>query len=163
MHHMWWRLQLDCIPCHVFTCIPSHIIMTNKPNMAGYAHCCLVCMYCVISILVTITRNQSIILRSELSTLYIHDNRPAPQWIISNKCCAIQLQLLQWRHNERDAVSNHQPHDCLLKRLFRQWSKIISKLRVTGLCAGNSPVTGEFPAHRARNAENASIWWRHHG
>ena len=26
---------------------------------------------------------------------------------------------LQWRHNEHDGVSNHQPHDCLLKRLFR--------------------------------------------
>ena len=38
----------------------------------------------------------------------------------------------------------------------------ISKLRVTGLCAGNSPVTGEFPAQMASNAENVSIWWRHH-
>ena len=36
------------------------------------------------------------------------------------------------------------------------------KHRVTGLCAGNSPVTGEFPAQRASNAENVSIWWRHH-
>ena len=26
--------------------------------------------------------------------------------------------------------------------------KQVSKLRVTGLCAGNSPVTGEFPAQR---------------
>ena len=30
------------------------------------------------------------------------------------------------------------------------------------LCAGNSPVTGEFPTQRASNAENASIWRRHH-
>ena len=36
-----------------------------------------------------------------------------------------------------------------------------SKLHVTGLCAGNSPVTGEFPAQMASNAENVSIWWRH--
>ena len=36
------------------------------------------------------------------------------------------------------------------------------KLRVTGLCAGNSPETGEFPAQTASNAENVSIWWRHH-
>ena len=41
-------------------------------------------------------------------------------------------------------------------------SKKTSKLRVTGLCAGNSPVTGEFPAQRASNAENVSIWWHHH-
>ena len=36
------------------------------------------------------------------------------------------------------------------------------KLRVTGPCAGNSPVTGEFPAQKASNAENVSIWWRQH-
>ena len=46
---------------------------------------------------------------------------------------------LQWRHNGRDCVSNHQPRDCLLNRLFRLRSKKTSKLRVTGLCAGNSP------------------------
>ena len=31
--------------------------------------------------------------------------------------------------------------------------KKISKLRVTGLCAGNSPVTSEFPEQMASNAE----------
>ena len=36
--------------------------------------------------------------------------------------------------------------------------KKTSKLRVAGLCAGNSPVTGEFPAQMASNAENVSIW-----
>ena len=69
---------------------------------------------------------------------------------------------LQWCHNGRDDVSNHQPHDCLLNRIFRRRSKKTSKLRVTGLCAGNSPVTGEFPAQMASDAENVSIWWRHH-
>ena len=37
-----------------------------------------------------------------------------------------------------------------------------SKLRVTGLCEGKSPVSGEFPAQRAINAKNVSIWLRHH-
>ena len=41
--------------------------------------------------------------------------------------------------------------------------KETSKLRVTGLCEGNSPVPGEFTAQRVSNAENISIWWRHHG
>ena len=72
------------------------------------------------------------------------------------------LRSLRWRHNERDSVSNHQPRDSLLKRLFRRRSKKTSKLRVTGLCAGNSPVTGEFHAQMASNAENVPIWWRHH-
>ena len=44
----------------------------------------------------------------------------------------------------------------------RRRSKKTSKLRVTGLCEGNSTVTGEFPSQRASNAENVSIWWRHH-
>ena len=30
------------------------------------------------------------------------------------------------------------------------------------ICVGNSPGTGEFPAQMASNAENVSIWWRHH-
>ena len=37
-----------------------------------------------------------------------------------------------------------------------------SKFRVTGLCEGNSPVTGEFPAQMASDADNVVIWWRHH-
>ena len=72
-------------------------------------------------------------------------------------------QSLQWRHNELAGVSKHQPHGCLLNRLFRRRSKKTSKLRVTGLFEGSSPVTGEFPAQSASNAENVSILWRHHG
>ena len=45
----------------------------------------------------------------------------------------ILTSALQWRHNEHDAVSNH-------KRLFRRRSKKTSKLPVTGLWVGNSPV-----------------------
>ena len=69
---------------------------------------------------------------------------------------------LRWRHNGRDGVSNHRPHDCLLNRLFRRRWKTTSKLRVTVLCVGNSPGTGEFPAQMASKAENVSISWRHH-
>ena len=76
--------------------------------------------------------------------------------------CLVWLYPLQWRHNGRDGVSNHQPHECLLNRLFRRRSKETSKFRVTGLCVGNSVVTGEFPAQMASNAENVSIWWRHY-
>ena len=49
---------------------------------------------------------------------------------------------LQWRHNGLDSASNHQPHHCLFSRWLGRRSKKTSKLRVTGLCAGNSwPVT----------------------
>ena len=91
--------------------------------------------------------------------------RVKPQLISQSSCsptihpgsCA-RLTASRWCHSKRDGVSNHQPHDCL----FRRRSQKTSKLRVTGLCAGNSPVTGEFPAQMASYAENVSIWWRHH-
>ena len=78
------------------------------------------------------------------------------------RCLYSLISSIITRHNEHDGVSNHQPNDCLLNPLFRRISKKASNLRVTGLCAGNSPVTGEFPAQRASNAEKASIWWRHY-
>ena len=69
------------------------------------------------------------------------------------RAISLARNTLKWRHDGHDGVSNHQPHDCLLSRLFRCRSKKTSKLRVTGLCEGNSP---------ASNAENVSIWLRHH-
>ena len=68
---------------------------------------------------------------------------------------------LQWRHNDSDGVSNHQPHDCLVHCLLKPTSKKTSKLHVIGLCEGNSPVTDEFPSQRASDAKNVFIWWRH--
>ena len=86
-------------------------------------------------------------------------------YILSDPCgkqFAVTETPLHWGHNGRDGVSNHQHHHCLLNHLFRRRSKKTSKLRVTGLCAGNSLVTGEYPEQMASNAEIASIWWRHH-
>ena len=80
-----------------------------------------------------------------------------------HKYITLQWYRIKILHNERSCVSNHQPHGSLLNRLFRRKSKKTSKLRITGLYVGNSPGTGEFPAQMASNAENVSIWWRHHG
>ena len=46
---------------------------------------------------------------------------------------------LQWRHNERNGVSNHLHLGCLLNRLFRCRSKKTSKFRVTVLCERKPP------------------------
>ena len=72
------------------------------------------------------------------------------------------MSTLEWRHNERGSVSNHQRLHSLLNCRFKCKSKKISKLRVAGRCVVNLPVTGEFPAQKANNAEKVSIWWRHH-
>ena len=82
--------------------------------------------------------------------------------ILSGFMLIHQIHHVQWRHNERDGVSNHRRLDCLPDRLFRHRSKKISKLRVTGFCEGNPPVTGGFPSQRTSEAENVSTWWRHH-
>ena len=64
---------------------------------------------------------------------------------------------LQWPQNGRDSVSNHQPHDCLFNHLFTRRSMKTLEPLVTGLCAGNSPGTGEFPAQMASNAKKFSF------
>ena len=64
---------------------------------------------------------------------------------------------LQWRHNERYGVSNHQSRHCLLNRLFRRRSKKTSKLRVTGHLCGEFTGPGWIPRTKASNAENFPI------
>ena len=63
--------------------------------------------------------------------VYVYAKCSSPMWTAN--------LTLQWRHNGHYSVSIHQPHDCLLNRLFRRISKETSKLCVTGLCAGSSP------------------------
>ena len=73
----------------------------------------------------------------------------------------LRIITLQWRHTECDDLIS--PASRLFTQPFIQAQiKKTSKLRVIGLCEGNSPGTGEFPALRASNAENVSISWRHH-
>ena len=90
---------------------------------------------------------------------WVHWVHPPKCW--NNISCIWRVVSLLWRHNGRDGISNRQPRLCLLNRSSRRRSKKTSKLRVTGLCAGDSSVTGEFPAQMDSYAENVSIWWRH--
>ena len=61
---------------------------------------------------------------------------------MSSSNIAVANKTLRWRHNERNGVANHQPHDDLLNHLFRRRSQKTSKLSVTGFCEGNLLVTG---------------------
>ena len=81
------------------------------------------------------TTIERVIRSSDPESVWLHGN------LVSGTCLK-KIITLQWRHNERDGVSSHRPYDCLLNRLFRRRSKKTSKLRVTGLCEGNSPGTG---------------------
>ena len=67
---------------------------------------------------------------------------------------------LHWRHNECQRVSNHQSHDYLLNRLFK--AQIKENIKAPRHWPLWREFTGEFPAQRASNTENVSIWWRHY-
>ena len=81
-----------------------------------------------------------------------------------------KMQTLEWRHitvtswwarwRLKSPASRSFTQRFIRAQINR--SKKILKLRVTGLCAEISPVTGEFPAQMASYTENVSIWWRHH-
>ena len=89
--------------------------------------------------------------------------------LISMIKCAVILSLVIFHRHYNGAIMSAMA--CQITSLTivcltvysRRRSKRTSKPRVTGLCEGNSPATGEFPAQSASNAENVSIWWRHHG
>ena len=119
-----------------------HCLILNNWNMAKHIVKCIiyVCPY----------KRLWIVWRKEL-------------WYWSVMHCFVKKESpsmsLLWCHNEHDGVSTA----CLLSCLFRWRSKKTSKFRITGLCEGNSLVTGEFPTQRASNAESVSIWRRHCG
>ena len=127
-------------------------------------------------IIIIITINKRLLTKSILQNAWLwladtlasanHDQAFCWKLLVKNSCWSIWVWslTLQWRLNGHECVSNHR-----LKIVystdysdFRRRSKKTSKLRVTGLCAGNSPGTSEFPAQMASNTENVSIWWRHH-
>ena len=82
--------------------------------------------------------NLMITLRAD-SHLRFTGHQQAKRWQQSLTYLLWRFSTFRWRHNGCDSVSNHQPHHCLLNRLFRRRSKKTPKLRVTGLCVGNSP------------------------
>ena len=58
-----------------------------------------------------------------------------------SECQSHVPKSLQWRHNERDGVSNHQPHDCLLNRLFK--AQIIENIKAPRHCPWCGKFTGD--------------------
>ena len=74
-------------------------------------------------------------------------------------CCITSITVTSWWARWR----LKSPASPLLTQPFLGAHIKKSKLRVTGLCEGKSPVTGDFPPQRASHVENVSIWWRYYG
>ena len=68
------------------------------------------------------------------------------------------IRSLQWHHNERNDVSNHRRLDCLLSRSGTDQRKHLSSASLAFVRGIHWWPVEE----RASNAENISIWWRHH-
>ena len=135
----------------VLLCVQS----VHNPISCTYIHICIhkwiySYMCNCVSARATFTQDRhDIKLESLVCNDWLWNYVPWTAYRILLCCVSLWLISLQWRHNEHDGLSNHQRVDSLLNRLFRPKSKKPSKLRVTGLCEGNSPVTGEFPTHRS--------------
>ena len=56
----------------------------------------------------------------------------------------LEHNALHWRHNGRDSVSNHQPHDCLFNRLYQRKHQS-SVVRGIHRWPVNSPHKGPVP------------------
>ena len=124
--------------------------------------------------LVIIGTGNSLVPDRARTIIYINAYLLSINWIHRNQFCwsfnQKRLSLIQqpsfgnaqwqWRHNGYDCVSNHQPHQCLINRLFGHRRKKTSKLRVPGLYE----FSGDrwIPRTNDQLRGNVSIWWCHH-
>ena len=99
--------------------------------------------------------------------ILMHFTTSTQVWLVCRRSWAAIVHFrdaFYWRHNDHDGVSNHQPRVCLLNRLFGRISQKTSKLRVTGLCAGNSPgpvnSPHKWPVTRKIFHLMTSSWWQ---
>ena len=80
-------------------------------------------------------------------------------YAISRRSADVFQMLLQWRHNERNGVSNHQSP--MSRLLMQPFVRAQIKENIKTPRHWEEFLTG-FPSQRVSKAENISIWWRHH-
>ena len=73
-----------------------------------------------------------------------------------------ELVSLQWRHNGRDGVSDHQPYDCSLNCIFKEQIKENSQSAASQASVREIHRWPVNSLTKTSNAKNVSIWWRHH-
>ena len=114
---------------------PDFELTTDIPYLALTGELCIYCQ--------DLEENVGMVVEFKTGECEIKHDPGITRSILPNACTPkrqyLNVPTLRWRHNGRDSVSNHQLHDCLLNRSFRRRSQKTSKLRVTGLCVGNSP------------------------
>ena len=143
---------------HIHICFPEqggNMVTTMGWGFSDFRH-----LFCL-----TLLINKACMYHNHIPLMYIFNSPANECWVsFSFKTVICPFNVNNYSDVITSAIASQiiRGFDCLLNRLFRRRSEETSKLRLTGLRERNSPVTGEFPAQRASNAENVSIWWRHH-
>ena len=159
-------LQSHVPQCTILSQKCAHMCTFLLQNDALWDICLMHCGICEMGpfcLGTSMTIFSLLYLRTESKMSFLRDYHHWLHWKLS--CFELSLYSLQWRHNKRDGISNRRRLDCLLNRLFMRKSKKTPKIRYTGLCEGNPPVTGGFPSQRTNNAEKSfrlmtSSCWR---
>ena len=128
-------MALDFWDCNLWYSNNSQYLLTRKPAILELNNMSIFTGRILVGITTNLVRDV-LCMQWQLITGCAKHKRDTLFWEQLGKST---LSRLQWRQNDHDGVSNHQPHGCLLNRLFRRRPKKTLKLRVTGLCAGNSP------------------------
>ena len=131
----------------IIGCAHEHISTMNKQQCNGCSLCLTVVAYaprtdpfCRHYIQISPIKDMGLLCSVHQAPTILHFYLITTFFAIGSLVLLLEL-IITVTSNGRDGVSNHQPHGCLLNRVFMRRSKKTSKLRVTGLCAGNSPVT----------------------
>ena len=160
--HIWRKVNI----WHVNYARATTYISTHERIYIEFFYGC-VCI-CTIYIFHLQQERQTFLKNKKWNDISSPNRETVYQRLLSDACYFVKMLLgdfmaFRWRHNDHDGVSNHQPHDCLLNRLFRRRSKKTSKLRVTSLCAGihRSPVNSphKWPVTRKMFPFEDVIMW----
>ena len=142
-NYRWWRFHGSGL-MQGFKIVGSIFVLECSMSILGH-HCASVFLIFVRKYRKYTINRWGVVYAVCASTVILHLKQYlGPRNKLAWKLC----HTLHWRHNDHDGDSNHQPHGCLLNRLFRRRSKKTSQLRVTGLCVGNSPGPVNSPHKR---------------
>ena len=144
----WIRAEMALLAiCLLIVFGPISLIRFHAPFAIWTAYCfldeCWMNRYTMLCSICNAFCNCKLFDVSYSNKVILNLNLKFECWILG---CNFFSYTLQRRHNDHDGVPNHQPHGCLLNRLFRRRST--SKLRVTGLCVANSPGPHKGPVTR---------------
>ena len=117
-------LFLRLISTFIIEHFPTLITYSGLPDINKLALWCMAqCVGIVLHTVSSFSLEQTNYMSTNAIAGSIHETAVRGVQVSLTKLFLQNVSPLQWRHNEGDGVSNHQPLYCLLNRLFRRRSK----------------------------------------